>query len=174
MESQLKDEAKVKVARVISAGVTGTQRDEVTKAVAGGGIVTISGGKLGARDTAAALNTGAVGADFSQPSVSLHTSLTRLVAGAMGYPAGLLLADGDGASQREQFRFFAAQALGGILAAVKTEWELKVAKLEISTDKLRASDETARARSFGSRANAVARLVDSGLSLSEALGMAGF
>ena len=174
LESQLADEAKIRVARVVSGGITGTQRKEISTAIGAGGIVAISGAKLGAKDQAAALHAGAIGAGFSQPSVELHEGLSRLVAGALGYPANLLLADGDGAAARESFRRMAAQTLGGILAAVKTEWEAKIGPLEISTDKLRASDETARARSFGSRANAVSRLVDSGLSLSEALGMAGF
>ena len=35
----------------------------------------------------AALHSGAIGAGFTQPSVELHEGLTRLVAGAMGYPA---------------------------------------------------------------------------------------
>ena len=173
LENQLQDEVRVKVARVVSGGITGTQRKEISGAIGSGGIVAISGA-MGTREKASALSAGAIGAGFSQPSVELHAALSRAVAGALGYPPNLLLADGDGAAARESFRRMAAQTLGGILAAVKTEWEAKIGPLEISTDKLRASDETARARSFGSRANAVARLVDSGLSLSEALGMAGF
>ena len=42
--------SKVKVARVISAGVSATRRAEVSEAVAGGGIVAISGAKLGSKD----------------------------------------------------------------------------------------------------------------------------
>ena len=174
LENQLQSETKVKPARVINIGSSKEQRTSVAETVASGGIVAISGAKLGSQDNAGALHAGAIGAGFSQPSVELHENLSRLVAGALGYPSNLLLADGDGASARESFRRMSAQTLGGIFSAVKTEWEAKVSPLEISTDKLRASDETARARSFGSRANAVARLVDSGLSLSEALEMAGF
>ena len=52
LEQQLAAESRFKPARAISAGITGEQRSEVTEAVAAGGVVTISGGALGARDPA--------------------------------------------------------------------------------------------------------------------------
>ena len=73
----------------------------------------------------------------------------------------------------KRFRRFAAETLGGIFGAIKTEWESKVGILNISLDRLRASDETARARGVGSRANAVSRLVSAGVEVERALVIAG-
>ena len=172
LEGQLTSESRIKVARVISAGVSGQQRDDVTKAVSKGGIVTISG-KLGARESAAALHAGSIGASFTQPSVELHEGLTRLVCGALGVPSNLVLGSGDGAAAREAFRRFAATTIASAIKAIQTEWQSKVGPLSYSLDGLRASDETARARAVGSRATAVSRLVTSGVPLDQALAMAG-
>ena len=45
--------------------------------------------------------------------------------------------------------------------------------LEFDLDRLRSSDEVARARAVGSKANAVSRLVDSGLPLDQAMAVVG-
>ena len=81
LEGQLTDESRIKVARVISAGVTGPQRKEVTDAVADGGIVTISGSKQGSRDPAGPLSAGSIGAGFSSSRQcrASFRALTRLV-----------------------------------------------------------------------------------------------
>ena len=173
LEGQLTDESRIKVARVISAGVTGPQRKEVTDAVADGGIVTISGSKQGSRDPAGPLSAGSIGAGFEQPSVELHQSLTRLVCGALGVPSNLVLGDGDGASAREAFRRMSATTINSTLLTIQNEWQAKVSELSYSLDGLKASDQTAISRSVGSRANAFSRLVSGGVEVERALKMAG-
>ena len=175
LQHQLGQEARLAVARVINTGIAvSQQRNEITAAVAEGGIVAVGSARHGAAGAPSpTLQPGAIGAGFEQPSVELHEHLTRLVSGAMGLPANLLLGDGDGAAAREAFRRMAAETLGGIFAAIRAEWESKVGPLQISLDKLRASDETARARAFGSRSNAVQKLVASGVEVGKALELAG-
>ena len=167
------DETRIKVGRVVSGGITGSQRNEIAGNIAEGGISVISGGKLGGRDGAAALHAGEIGAAFAQPSVELHEGLTRVISSALGVPANLILSDGDGAAARESFRRFAATTINSTLLTIQTEWAAKVGPLDFSLDGLRASDETARARAVGSRANAVSRLVTSGVPLDQALALAG-
>ena len=159
LEGQLTSEARIKVARLISAGSSSTQRDEVSQGVADGGIVVISGSKLGSKDGAGALHAGSIGAGFSQPSVELHSALTRLVCASLGCPSNLILGDGDGAAARESFRRFSATTISSILTTIQQEWRAKVSELSYSLDGLKASDQTAMARATGSRANAFSRLV---------------
>ena len=173
IETQFGAEARFKPARAVSAGVSKEQRTGVTEAIAKGGVVTISGGHMSGRDQAGALQTGVIRGEYTAPAVALHSDLTRLVAGAMGLPAGLLLSDGDGASARESFRRFAAVTVSPLLGIVAREWAAKVGPMSFNLDALRASDETARARALGSRAQAVSKLVASGVSLDEALSLAG-
>ena len=144
-----------------------------TASIERGGIVIISGGAQSQSRELSAIPAGAIGAGFSQPSVALLETQTRLVCGAMGVPSSLLLADGDGAAARESFRRFAAATIAPILDAVKTEWGAKIGPLLFSMDALRASDETARARALGSRSTAFKNLVAGGVEVEKALELAG-
>ena len=173
LEGQLTDESRIKVARVISAGSSKTQRSEVAESVSEGGIVAISGAKLGSKDGASALSAGGIGASFAQPSVGLHEGLTRLVCGALGVPSNLVLGDGDGAAARESFRRFAATTINNTLLLIQGEWRAKIGELSYSLDGLKAADQTAISRSVGSRANAFSRLVSGGVEVERALKMAG-
>ena len=174
LEKQLGLEARVSPARIVTAGGVKLQASEVEKSIQRGGIVSImqAGATVSTTDPSG-LRAGVLKNESSASVVALYEQLERAVCGALGVPAGLVLSDGDGAAAREQFRFFAASTIAPLLGAIKNEWETKIAPLTFNLDALRASDETARARALGSRANAVSKLVASGVELDEALLLAG-
>ena len=71
-------------------------------------------------------------------------------------------------------RRFGSTTIQNILVTVAREWELKMGTaLQWDLDQLRSSDEVSRARAVGSRAQAVSRLVDSGMALPQALAVVG-
>ena len=173
LEDQMEREARVLPTRIITGGGVVEQAGDIEKSVARGGIVTLVQGQVIGRDDPSGVRAGAIKNESTQAVVSLHEDLTRLVCGALGVPSNLVLGSGDGAAAREGFRRFAATTIASILKAIQTEWQSKVGPLSYSLDGLRASDETARARAVGSRANAVSRLVTSGVPLDQALALAG-
>ena len=92
----------------------------------------------------------------------------------MGVPADLVMGSSSESGSRESFRRLAATTIQNILTTISREWEAKMGTaLEFDLDRLRSSDEVARARAVGSRANAVSRLVDSGLPLDQAMAVVG-
>ena len=63
-------------------------------------------------------------------------------------------------------RRFGSTTIQNLMVTIVREWESKMGtELLWNLDNLRSSDEVSRARAVGSRANAVSRLVDSGLPL---------
>ena len=119
------------------------------------------------------LKAGVIRNEASAPVVALYGQVQRAVCAALGVPGGLLLSGGDGAAAREDFRRFAAATIAPLLRIIAAEWQAKIAPLKFDLNALRASDETARARALGSRANAVQKLVASGVPLDEALSLSG-
>ena len=170
LEEQLRREARLKPARIVTAGGNTNQAGQVESRVARGGIISIlqALGTVSTNDPTG-LRAGVLKNETTAALVELYEQLERAVCAAMGVPGGLILSDGDGAAARENFRFFAASTIAPILEVVKTEWQAKVGPLKFNLDALRASDETARARALGSRANALLTLVKGGMTLDEAL-----
>ena len=173
LEAQLKREATVLPTRIITGGGVAPQAGDIEKSVRRGGIVTLVQGSMLSRDDPSGVKAGTIRNETTASVVELREQLERAVCAAMGVPGGLILSGDDGAAARENFRFFASSTIAPLLRTVQTEWEAKIAALKFNLDALRASDETARARALGSRAQAVSKLVASGVSLDEALSLAG-
>ena len=174
LEKQLGLEASVSPTRILTAGSVGKQASEVETSIKRGGIVSIlQAGATASITDPSGLKAGILRNESSAPVVALYEQVERAICGALGVPAGLILSDGDGAAAREQFRFFAASTISPLLGAVQTEWQAKIGPLTFDLNALRASDETARARAVGSRANAVSRLVAAGVPVDRALEISG-
>ena len=171
MEVQLTSEAAMKPARVLLAGIAKEQRKEVTDSIAKGGIVTFPVSRPGG-DTKG-LTTGEVGGSYSAAGVELYGQLVALTAAACGVPSDLVVGGGSDNASKESLRRFAFSTITALLQTVIREWERKVGPLQFNLDALRAADEVSRARAVGSRANAVQRLVQSGVDLPQALAIAG-
>ena len=106
--------------------------------------------------------------------MTLHEQLERAICGAMGCPYDLVLGGSSESGSRESFRRLASTTINNILTTITREWEAKMGTaLEWDLDRLRSSDDVSRARAVGSRANAVSRLVDSGLPLDQAMAVVG-
>ena len=173
LEAQLIDEAKVRVARVISGGAVAEQSGDIAALVADGGVVGITQA-IASRDDVSGIKAGVVRNEVTAPSVSLHTKLATMICGAMGCPPDLVLGSSSESGSRESFRRLASTTINNILTTVAREWESKMGTaLEWNLDRLRSSDEVSRARATGSRATAVQRLVQSGVDLPQALAIAG-
>lgn len=172
LENQMTTESRMEPARLISAGVSKEQRTGVSESVSKGGIVVISGGRAGGRDAAGALSSGVIKGEVTAASVTLHEQLSSLVSSTLGVPPDLLM-PGSEAGSRESFRRFAATTISALVEAIKIEWELKIGELDISMDRLRAGDISARARAVGSRSNAFKNLVAGGVPVARALQLAG-
>ena len=173
LEAQMIDEAKVTPARVISGGAVADQAGDISDLISGGGVVGITQA-IASRDDVSGIKAGVVKNEVTAPSVSLHTKLSTAICGAMGCPADLVLGSTSESGSRESFRRLASTTINNILTTVAREWELKMGTaLQWNLDQLRSSDEVSRARATGSRANAVSRLVDSGVPLPQALAIAG-
>ena len=173
LEEQLKREATVKPARLITGGGVAQQASDIEANVARGGVVTLIQGRMVAREDPSGVRAGVVRNETPQASVNLYTELERAVCAACGVPYGLIFSDGDGAAAREQFRFFAASTVAPILEVVKTEWAAKVGPLTYDLNELKASDTTARARALGSRSVVFKNLVAGGVGVDRALSIAG-
>ena len=174
LESQMLDEAKVAPARVIAVGQADEQSTDVSELVGAGGVVGITQ-SLASREEPSGVRAGIVRNEVTAPSVSLHTNLSTAICGAMGVPADLVLGSSSESGARESMRRFGSTTINNILTVIVAEWVAKMGTaMEFDLDRLRSSDEVSRARAVGSRANAVSRLVDSGLPLDRAMSVVGF
>ena len=92
----------------------------------------------------------------------------------MGVPADLVMGSGSESGSRESMRRLGSTTIQNILVTIVREWVDKMGTdLQFDLDQLRSSDEVSRARAIGSRANAVSRLVGSGMDLPQALAVVG-
>ena len=173
LEEQLWRESRVKPTRIVTAGGISQQAGQVESSLQRGGLVSLVQGRTHGNDDPSGVRAGVIKNETSAAVVALREQLERAVCACLGVPAGLILSGGDGAAAREDFRRFSAATVAPLLQAIAAEWEAKVGPLKFNLDALRASDETARARAVGSRANAVSKLVASGVPLAEALELAG-
>ncbi len=173
LEGQLKDEARVTPARVIAGGIVGEQSQEISEIVGAGGVVGLSQA-VGSRDDPSGIKAGIVRNESTSATVTLHEQLERAICGAMGCPYDLVLGGSSESGSRESFRRLASTTINNILVTVAREWESKMGTdITFDLDRLRSSDEVSRARAVGSRAQAVSRLVDSGMALPQALAVVG-
>ena len=173
LESQLRDEAKVAPARLITGGQVARQATDISASIRGGGIVTLLQA-IASRDDPAGIRAGTIRNESSAASVALHEKLSTLICGAMGVPADLVMGSSSESGSRESFRRLASTTINNILVTISKEWELTMGTaLEYSLDSLKSADDVSRARALGSRANAVQRLVQSGVELPQALAIAG-
>ena len=173
LESQMIAESKVSPTRVLTGGAVTEQSGDISKTVSAGGIVTLIQA-ISSREDPHGLKAGVIKNEVTAPSVSLHTKLSTAICGAMGCPSDLVLGSSSESGSRESFRRLASTTIGNILTTISREWEFKMGTtLEWDLDRLRSSDEVSRARATGSRANAVQRLVQSGVDLPQALALAG-
>ena len=172
LESQMQDEAKVAPARVLTGGSISGQAGDISDTVRAGGIVTLIQA-IASREDPSGVRAGTIKNETSAPSVALHEQLSTLICSALGCPADLVMGGGSEAGGRESLRRLASTTINSILTTISIEWQAKLGtNLEFSLDRLR-SDEVSRARAVGSRANAVSRLVDSGLPLDQAMAVVG-
>ena len=173
LESQMRDEAKVTPARLITGGQVAGQAADITDTIKAGGIVALIQA-IASREDPAGIRAGTIKNEVSASSVSLHERLSTLILGAMGVPADLVMGSSSESGSRESFRRLASTTINSILTTISREWQDKLGTaLEWDLDRLRSSDEVSRARATGSRATAVQRLVQSGVDLPQALILAG-
>ncbi len=173
LEAQMRDEAKVTPARVISGGQAPEQAHDISEIVGAGGVVGITQA-IGSREDPGGIRAGVVRNESSAPTVSLHEKLSALICGAMGVPADLVMGSSSESGSRESFRRLASTTIQNILTTISREWVDKMGTaLEWDLSRLRSSDDVSRARAVGSRANAVSRLVASGLPLDQAMAVVG-
>ena len=173
LEAQLELESKVSPARVISVGHAAPQSVDISDLVGEGGVVGIVQA-AGAKDDPTGVKAGVVRNETSAPTVELHAELQRAICGMLGCPADLVLGGTSESGARESFRRLASTTITNILTVVVAEWVAKMGTaLQWDLDRLRSSDEVSRARAVGSRAQAVGRLVDSGLPLNQAMAVVG-
>ena len=173
LEKQIALESKVAPARVVAVGYAAEQSSDISDLIGDGGVVGIVQA-AGSKDDAAGVKAGVVRNEVSAPSVALHGELERGICGALGCPPDLVLGGSSESGSRESFRRLASTTITNILTTITREWEAKLGtELLWDLDQLRSSDEVSRARAVGSRANAVSRLVDSGVALPQALAIAG-
>ena len=173
LEAQLRDEAKVTPARVIAGGDVGEQACDISEIVGAGGVVGLTQA-LGSREDPSGIRAGVVRNETTAAGVSLHEKLSALICGAMGVPADLVMGSSSESGSRESFRRLSSTTINNILTTISREWlDTMGTELQWDLSQLRSSDEVSRARAIGSRANAVSRLVDSGLPLDQAMAVVG-
>ena len=172
LESQMSAEARVAPARVIAGGAVAGQAHDISEVIKAGGVVGIAQA-IASREDPSGIKAGVIRNESSAPTVSLHEKLSTLILGAMGVPADLVMGSSSESGSRESLRRLASTTINSILAIISREWEAKLGTtLEWNLDRLR-SDDVSRARAVGSRANAVSRLVASGLPLDQAMAVVG-
>ena len=97
-----------------------------------------------------------------------------MICGALGCPSDLVLGSSSESGSRESMRRLGSTTIQNLLVTIAREWTQTTGlALDWNLDQLRSSDEVSRARATGSRAQAVGRLVDSGVPLPQALAIAG-
>ena len=160
-------------ARVLAGGDVGEQAGDISEIVGAGGVVGLTQA-LGSREDPSGIRAGVVRNETTAAGVSLHEKLSALICGAMGCPHDLVLGGSSESGSRESMRRLGSTTIQNILVTIVREWVDKMGTaLEFDLDRLRSSDEVSRARAIGSRANAVSRLVDSGMALDSALAVVG-
>ena len=173
LESQMSAEARVAPARVITGGQVAEQAGDISEIIKAGGVVGITQA-IASREDPSGIKAGVVRNESSAPTVSLHEKLSTPICGAMGVPADLVMGSSSDSGSRESFRRLASTTINNILTTISREWESTLGTaLEFNLDLLRSADEVSRSRALGSRANAVQRLVQSGVELPQALAIAG-
>ena len=173
LEAQMRDEAKVLPARVIAGGAVADQSSDISEIVGAGGIVGITQA-VASREDPSGIKAGVIRNESTSATVTLHEKLSTLICGAMGCPADLVMGSSSESGSRESMRRLGSTTVQNILVTIVREWESKMGTdLQFDLDQLRSSDEVSRARAVGSRANAVSRLVASGVDLPQALAIAG-
>ena len=171
LEIQMTSEAAFKPARVLGAGFSKEQRTQVTDGIEAAGIVVFPLGR--ASSDTRPIHTGSVSGEYSTAGVELHGKLNELVCSVLGVPSDLIVGSGSSVSARESFRRFSSATITPLLEVVMQEFGAKVGPISYNLDALRASDQVSISRALGSRANAVSKLVASGVGLDEALSIAG-
>ena len=173
LENQMRDEAKVAPARLITGGVVAPQAKDISEVVGAGGIVTLIQ-STGSHEDPSGVRAGTIKNEVTAAGVSLHEKLAASICAAMGVPSDLVLGSSSESGARESMRRFGSTTIQNILVTVAREWTDKLGTdLLWDLDRLRSSDEVSRARAVGSRANAVSRLVASGLPLDQAMAVVG-
>ena len=173
LESQMAAESRISPARVIAGGAIAEQASDISELIGRGGIVGITQA-IASREDPSGIRAGVIRNEVTASTVSLHDKLSTLILGAMGVPSDLVLGSSSESGSRESFRRLASTTINNILTTISREWESKMGTaLQWNLDQLRSSDEVSRARAVGSRAQAVSKLVDSGIPLPQALAIAG-
>ena len=171
MEAQLISEAAMKPARVLGAGFSKEQREQVSRGLEAAGIVVFPLGRTGS-DTRA-VHAGSIGGEFTPAGVELFGQVGAMICTVLGCPPDLIQGGGSDTSSKESFRRFALSTIGPLLQIVMTEWTRLVGPMEFDLDRLRAADAVSISRAIGSKAKAVQALVQSGMALPEALSVVG-
>ena len=172
LEVQLTSEAAMKPARLLGAGLSREQREQVSDGIKAAGIVVFPVGNR--MSDSHPIHTGAVGGEYSPAGVELHGKLGEVICSVLGCPSDLIVGSGSSVSARESYRRFSSATVDPLLEVVMQEWKRVIGTpMKYDLSALRASDEVSRARATGSRANAVSKLVQSGVPLDEALDFAG-
>ena len=173
LESQMSAESRIAPARVIAGGAVADQAGDISELVGRGGIVGITQA-IASREDPSGIKAGVVRNEVTASTVSLHEKLSTLILGAMGVPADLVQGSGSESGSRESMRRFGSTTIQNLMVTIVREWEGTMGTaLQWDLNNLRSSDEVSRARATGSRAQAVSKLVDSGVPLSQALILAG-
>ena len=173
LESQMSAESRISPARVIAGGQVAEQAGDISELVGRGGIVGITQA-IASREDPSGIKAGTIRNEVSAPSVSLHEQLERAICGALGCPPDLVLGGSSESGSRESMRRFGSTTVQNLMVTIAREWESKMfTALQWDLNNLRSSDEVSRARATGSRAQAVSKLVDSGVPLPQALAIAG-
>ena len=173
LEQVLAQELAIPTGRILPAGGNSEQLRVYGSEIAAGGL-TIASQNFNQEQTPSSRWTPQkIGPEPPAEVVDLRGELASDIVACYGL-AGLF-SGGDGAAQKEALRRAWSATLQPIARIIEAELrdKLDVPDLEISLDELRASDEQARSRAFGSRCNAVSRLVSSGVGVEKALRLAG-
>ena len=171
VESQMAREAKVKPARLITAGGVAGQASDVEKSVQRGGIVTLIQA-IASREDPGGVRAGTIKNESTAAIVSLHENLSNQICACLGVPPDLLTGASE-AGGRESFRRFAASTIAPLLTLIQVEWQAKIGPLTFELDALRAGDISARARAIGSRASAFKNLQAGDVEVERALSLSG-
>ena len=173
LENQMAAESRIAPARVIAGGQVAEQAGDISELVGRGGIVGITQA-IASREDPSGIRAGVVRNEVTASTVSLHEKLSTAILGALGCPADLVMGSSSESGSRESMRRFGSTTIQNLMVTIAREWESKMGTaLQWNLDQLRSSDEVSRARATGSRAQAVSKLVDSGVPLPQALAIAG-
>ena len=170
LEIQMTSEAAMKPARLLGAGFSKEQRQDVAAGIKDAGIVVFPLGRTGS-DTRP-IHTGSVSGEYTPSGVELHGKLNELVCAVMGVPSDLIVGSGSSVSARESYRRLASATIFPLLQTIMQEWVRLVGPMTFNLDAMRAADQTGISRALGSKAKAVQSLVQSGMALDEALAVA--